>query len=190
MANRFGSRSDRHPRSRPVAGLRGSGTPRPLRPWLGWAAAAAAVLLVAFIAGRAGSDVELASPTPTPTVIGPVAVVFGAALDPDTGEVIQPRTRFAPGDPLAYSASLPAAPGVATMLLEVVRLEAAGEATVQAPTETEIDAASRVIAFSVQAGDLLAIWGAGDYELRMYVGPGTAPDAVGRFTLVAAAEAS
>lgn len=190
MANWFGSRSDRQARSRPVAGLRGSGSPRPIRPWLGWAAAAAAVLAVAFIAGRAGSDVELASPTPTPSVIGPVAVVFGTGLDPDTGEAIEPQTRFGPGDPLAYSATLPAAPGVSTMLLEVVRLEAAGVATVQAPTETEIDATSRVIAFSVQAGDLLAIWGAGDYELRMYVGPEAAPDAVGRFTLAPPSDGS
>lgn len=169
----------------------GSSAPaRGARIWLGWLAAAAALLIIAFIAGRAGSDVELATPTAVPSASAPVPIVFGAALDEITGVAVRPTGVFRAGDPLAYSARLPAAAGVSKMLLEVVRLEADGFTTAQAPREVGIDATSRVIAFSVFASDLLAAWGPGNYEMRMYLGTGADPTAVGRFTLAEAPEGS
>jgi hypothetical protein len=143
-------------------------------------------LIIAFIAGRAGSDVELPSPTPVPSPDAPVVIVFGAALDEVSGVAVSPTTIFRAGDPLAYSASLPAAAGVSSMLLEVVRMEAGGFTTVQAPRQVDIDATSRVISFSVVASDLLAAWGPGDYEMRMFLGTRSDPSAVGRFTLAEA----
>lgn len=163
---------------------RSSAPPRGARVWLGWLAAGASVLAIAFIAGRAGSDVELVSPTPSPSTAEPVAIVFGAALDEVSGLAVRPTTIFRTGDPLAYSARLSAAAGVDSMLLEVVRLDPSGPpATAQAPRRVGIDATSRVIAFSVFASDLLAAWGPGTYEMRMYLDSGTDPTAVGRFTL-------
>ena len=188
MANRLrppriGLRPDRRRQARPMALPRSSAPPPRTRLWLGWLAAGAGVLAIAFIAGRAGSDVDLPSPTPSPSGVVPVTIVFGAALDDLSGEAVSLTSIFGAGDPFAYSARLQAAAGVDSMLLEVVRLEGGGEATAQAPREVGIDRASRIIAFSVLASDLIAAWGPGDYEMRMYLGPGTVPTAVGRFTL-------
>lgn len=191
MANRLrpprlGLRPDRRPQARPMAMPRSSAPPRGARVWLGWLAAGTAILTIAFIAGRAGSDVELVSPTPSPSTAEPVAIVFGSALDEVSGVAVSPTTIFRAGDPFAYSARLPAAAGTNSMLLEVVRLEADGQTTAQAQREVGIDATSRVIAFSVFASDLLAAWGPGNYEMRMYLEPGTDPTALGRFTLAEA----
>ncbi len=177
---------DRRRQARPMAMPRSSAPPRGARVWLGWLAATSGVLIIAFIAGRAGSDVELPSPTPVPSAASPAVIVFGAALDESTGIAVRHTSIFRTGDPLAYSVSLPAAAGVSSMLLEVVRVEAGGFTTAQAPRRVGIDATSRVISFSVFASDLLAAWGPGDYEMRMYLGEGPDPSAVGRFTLAEA----
>ena len=188
MANRLrppriGLRPDRRRQARPMALPRSSAPPPRTRLWLGWLAAGAGVLAIAFIAGRAGSEVDLPSPTPSPSDVVPVTIVFGAALDDLSGEAVSLTSIFGAGDPFAYSARLQAAAGVDSMLLEVVRLEGGGEATAQTPREVGIDPTSRIIAFSVLASDLIAAWGPGDYEMRMYLAPGTVPTAVGRFTL-------
>ena len=187
---RIGLRPDRRRQARPMALPRSSAPPPRTRLWLGWLAAGAGVLAIAFIAGRAGSDVDLPSPTPSPSGVVPVTIVFGAALDDLSGEAVSLTSIFGAGDPFAYSARLQAAAGVDSMLLEVVRLEGGGEATAQAPREVGIDPTSRIIAFSVLASDLIAAWGPGDYEMRMYLGPGTDPTAVGRFTLGVAPSSS
>jgi hypothetical protein len=162
------------------------------RLWLGWAAAAVGVILVAFIIGRAGSESGVPSPTPSPSAAGPLDIAFGTALDPATGEAIEPTERFRAGDTIAYSLRLPAAPGVGTILVEIVRVGAEGETVVQEPAEQGIVATSPVIGFTfaVPTGELLDTWGAGDYAMRIYLPGGANPIAAGRFTLVETPAAS
>jgi len=153
------------------------------RTWLGWAAAAAGVAVVAFFVGRAGSEVGTATPSPSPTA-APLTVTFGTALDAVSGEAIHPTSRFRAGDEFAYSVRLGAAPGVAKILVEIIRLEGGTETVAQRPSEQGIVTTSRVIAFKVHAADLLHAWGPGSYSMRMYLSAAGAPFATGSFTLV------
>jgi hypothetical protein len=154
---------------------------------LGWAAAALGVAVVAFLVGRAGSEAGLPSPNPLPSATGPLPIAFGTALDPASGEAIQPTNRFRAGDPFAYSVRMAAAPGVDTILVEIIRLNDDGTETIAQPLadgEQGIVATSPVFAFKVQTSSLLDAWGPGVYAMRMYL-PGEAdPIAAGRFTLV------
>lgn len=189
--SRFGFGGPRRLQASPmVAGRRRGPGPR-ARTWLGWGAAAAGVALVAFFVGRGGPEVGVASPSPSPTA-PPLSVAFGTALDPVSGEAINPTERFRAGDPIAYSVRLAAAPGVDTILVEIARLEGDGETVVQQPSTQGIVANSSLIAFkfAVTTGDLLTAWGAGDYALRMYFPDGARPFATGRFTLVETPAAS
>jgi hypothetical protein len=144
---------------------------------------------MAFIVGRAGSEVGLPSPTPSPSLPAPLPISFGTALDPVTGLATQLTDRFRAGDTVAYSVQLPAAPGVDTIDVEIVRLEGDVETVVQRPDDQGIDPTSRVIAFHPLAADLLAAWGPGSYEMRIYLAV-PSPLAVGRFTLVETPTAS
>ena len=155
------------------------------RAWLGWLAVAASITVVAFIAGRVGLELDLPSPSPSPSEAAPLPIAFGTALDAASGEATQLTQRFRAGDRIAYSVRLDAAPGVDTILVEIVRLEGEAETVVQAPAEQGIVATSRVIAFTfaVQTGELLAAWGPGSYAMKIYLGAAD-PVAVGRFTLV------
>ena len=164
----------------------GPRTPSPrAQTWLGWAAAALGVGVVAFLVGRAGSDAELPQTSPSPSLAAPLSIAYGTALDPVSGEAVQPTDRFRDGDPFAYSVRLPAAPGVDTILVEIIRLNADGTETVaQRPSEQGIVGSSAVFAFEVRTTDLLLAWGPGTYAMRIYL-PGAAdPLATGRFTLV------
>lgn len=153
------------------------------RVWLGWAAAAGGIAVVAFIIGRAGAEAGLPSPTPLPSNPGPLPIAFGTALDPVTGEATSLTERFRAGDPFAYSVRLDAAPGVDSILVEIVRFEDGTEVVAQQPSAQGIVPTSRVVAFRVETSDLLTAWGAGSYAMRVYLG-GAEPVAVGRFTLV------
>jgi hypothetical protein len=168
-----------------MAAQRRGGPGPQARTWLGWAAAALGVGVVAFFVGRAGSEAGLPSPTPSPRAARPLPITYGAALDPVSGEAIQPTDRFRHGDPFTYSVRMPAALGVDTILVEIIRLNDDGTETVaQRPSEQRIVATSRVFAFEVRTTDLLSAWGPGTYAMRIYL-PGAAdPFAAGRFTLV------
>jgi hypothetical protein len=169
-----------------AAERRGGPGPR-ARTWLGWAAAALGVAVVAFLVGRAGSEAGLPSPTPSPSVAGPLPVTFGTALDPASGEAIQPINRFRDGDPFAYSVRMLAAPGVGTIQVEIIRLNDDGTETIAQPLadgEQGIIATSPVFAFKVQTRTLLDAWGPGVYAMRIYLPNGADPIATGRFTLV------
>lgn len=181
--SRFGFRSGRRLQARPMAAERRPGPGPRARTWLGWAAAAASVAVVAFLVGRAGSDAGIPSPTPSPSV-APLSISFGTALDPVSGEAIQPADRFRAGEEFAYSVRLAAAPGVPKILVEIVRLDGATETVVQVPSEQGIVANSPLVAFQVHATDLLNAWGGGSYAMRIYLPGATDPIATGRFTLV------
>jgi len=196
MANRMraarfglgrGRRSQARPsQARPMAAERRRGPGPRARTWLGWAAAAVGVVVVAFLVGRAGSEAGLPSPRPSPSAAGPLAITFGTALDPASGEATHPTERFRAGDPIAYSVRLPAATGVATILVEIARLEGTQETVVQEPSTQGIDASSKVIGFTfaVPTSEVLNAWGPGDYVMRIYLPGGIDPIATGRFTLV------
>jgi hypothetical protein len=166
-----------------AAGRRGP-SPR-AQTWLGWAAAALGVAVVAFLVGRAGSDAELPPTSPSPSARGPLTITYGTALDSVSGEALQATDRFRDGDLFAYSVRMPEAPGVDTILVEIIRLNADGSETVaQRPSKQGIVASSPVFAFEVPATKLLRAWGPGTYAMRIYL-PGAAdPLAQGRFTLV------
>jgi hypothetical protein len=189
--SRIGFGGARHLQARPLVAGRGPGPGPGARTWLGWGAAAASVALVAFFVGRGGSEVGVASPTPSPTA-PPLSVAFGTALDPVSGEAVNPTNRFRAGDPIAYSVRLAAALGVDTILVEIVRLEGDGETVVQRPSTQGIVATSRIIAFTfaVPTSDLLTAWGPGDYAMRISLPGASNPFATGRFTLVATPAAS
>ena len=184
--SRFGRRRGRSSQARPMAAEQRQGPGPRARTWLGWVAAAFGVAVVAFLVGRAGSESGLPTPTPSPSAAGPVTIEYGTALDPASGEAVEPTQRFRAGDRIAYSVRLPAPPGVDTILVEIARLEADGETVVQPPAEQGIVATSPVFGFSfgVPTSELLDAWGPGEYAMRIYL-PGTAaPIAAGRFTLV------
>jgi hypothetical protein len=80
---------------------------------------------------------------------------------------------------------MPAAPGVDTILVEIIRLNEDGSETVaQRPSEQKIVATSAVFAFAVSTTDLLRAWGPGAYAMRIYRGGAAEPFAAGRFTLI------
>jgi hypothetical protein len=185
IGSRFGRRRGRPSQARPMAAERRGGPGPRARTWLGWAAAALGVGVVAFVIGRAGSEAGLPSPDPSPSAVDLLPITYGAALDPVSGEAIQPTDRFRDGDLFAYSVRMPAPPGVDTILVEIIRLnDDATETVAQTPSEQGIVATSTVFAFEVQASTLLDAWGPGTYAMRIYLPGGSDPFAAGRFTLV------
>jgi hypothetical protein len=184
--SRFGARRAGTTQARPLTpGQRRGPGPR-TRTFLSWAAAALGVAAVAFLVGRAGSDARLPSPTPSQSAPAPLAISFGTALDPATGEATNLTDRFRAEDRIAYSVRGTAAPGVDTILVEILRLDAGGPTVVQMPSTQRIVPSATLIAFQfgVPVGDLLTGWGPGDYTMRIYVPGATDPFATGRFTLV------
>ena len=181
--SRFGFGGGRRAQARPMAAERRAGPGPRARTWLGWVAAAAGVAVVAFFVGRAGTEVGVASPTPSPSA-APLTITFGTALDPISGEAIQPTDRFRAGDEFAYSVRLAAAPGVDTIQVEIIRFEGATEMVAQVPSDQGIVSTSPLIAFQVRTTDLLSAWGPGSYDMRIYVAGASAPIATGRFILV------
>ncbi len=187
--SRFGFGGGGRSQARPLAGQRRSGPGPRARAWLGWGAAGAAVAIVAFFVGRAGSEVQVATPTPSPSSAA-LTITFGTALNPASGEAVQPADRFRAGDEFAYSVRLAAAPGVGKILVEIIRLDGASETVVQVPSQQGIVATSPVFAFKVHTSTLLAAWGPGSYAMRIYFPGGSHPFATGRFTLVETPTAS
>jgi hypothetical protein len=151
---------------------------------LSWAVAALLLVALAFIVGRPGAEGGILSGTPSPTATPPLSIIFGSGLDPETNVAVNPTQRFRPGDPFAYSVTLAAAPGTDTILVEVARVVAGVRTVVQEPSVQGILPEARTFAFEVQTDDLLAAWGAGDYEMRIFIDPAESAIAVGSFTLV------
>jgi len=118
----------------------------------------------------------------------PLAIVFGTGLNPDTNVAVNPTQRFRPGDPFAYSVTLPSPPAVERVLVEITRFGTDGAEVVQAAAAQGILPQPRTFAFQVRTDDLLAAWGAGDFEMRIFLAAGEEPVAVGRFTLLDAPE--
>ena len=161
----------------------GSAAPQ-TRTILSWAAAVLLLVALAFIVGRPSTETGVLSGTPSPSSPAPLPIVFGTGLDAATNVAIAPTDRFLPGDPFAYSVTLPAAPGTDTILVEVTRVVAGVPTVVQEPSVQKILPEAPTFAFQVLTDDLLAAWGPGDYEMRIFFAAGEPPFAAGTFTLV------
>lgn len=188
---RFGFGGPRRVQARPLVAGTERRRWRPPRSgaWLGWLATAGAVAVVAFLVGRAGSEVGIASPTPSPSAV-PLTVIFGTELDKVTGEAANPTSRFRAGDTVAYSVRLEAPTIADQIFVEILRLEAGTGTVVQKPSRQGIITGSPLIAFTVPATRLLDAWGPGDYAMRMYLPGALTPFAAGGFTLVETPAAS
>jgi hypothetical protein len=151
----------------------------------GWVAAGALLVALAFVVGGPAAEQGMLGGTPTPSVPSPLPIRFGQTLDPDTNRAIHRTRRFRSGDRFAYSVTLARGPGTADILVEISRLEDGRRRVVQPKSVQHILPEVRTFAFAVQADDLLAAWGAGSYEMRIFMGGGPVPLAVGRFVLIA-----
>lgn len=166
-------------------------TPEQLR-WIGWIAAVvliAGIALVVRVLGGNGDGTAI-DPEATPSASArPGVIAFGTALDPATGTVLADAatSTFVPGQTFAYAldpeVSLPAA-----IYVEVERTAGGAQEVVQpaAPDgEQALAAGSTTIAFDVGVDALFSAFGAGTYEMTIYLDPTEAPIGVGTFTLSA-----
>jgi hypothetical protein len=152
---------------------------------IGWAAAVAVLVVLAFVVGGPAAEQGLLGGTPAPSAAPPLTIRFGQGLDPQTNRATPRTRRFRSGDPFAYSVTLAQRPGTRDILVEVTRLDGGRRVVVQEPSLQHIQPQARTFAFQVETDDLLEAWGAGDYEMRIFLGPGSDPIAIGRFTLIA-----
>ena len=165
-------------------------SPRALRIG-GWIVAILLIAGIAVVVGLLGGDAESpdvgASPSGSAAATSGTAIAFGNALDPATGEVAEnARTdRFATGDTFVYS--VPPEAGTSPPEAVYVEVRRTGGGTVeiaQAPAQAQPLPNPDVIAFTVPADDLLAVFGPGDYLMLIYDDPDAEPIAEGTFVLV------
>ena len=153
---------------------------------MGWLAAAALLVALAFVVGGPAAEQGLlgsrSSPTPSPPAALPIR--FGQALDPDSHRAVRPVRGHRAGQTFAYSVTLTQPPMGSTIFVEVERISGTPH-VVQERSIQHITAGRRTFAFTVPTDDLLAAWGDGRFEMRIYLGRQSAPIAIGRFRLVA-----
>jgi hypothetical protein len=152
----------------------------------GWVAAALLIFLIAIVFRILGGNGDGTAVAPSPSAsTGPgiPAIDFGTALDPATGQVAaDARTeRFADGDTFVYSVA-PAGVIPAAVYVEVRRVGTAEPE--QPPVDAQPLPNPDVIAFTVPAADLLAVFGAGEYLMLIYSDLQGDPIAQGTFELV------
>jgi hypothetical protein len=155
----------------------------------GWLVAIVIVLGVAaavrFLGGNGDGDEVATSPSASTISLAPIA--FGTALDDRRAVAAgSETTTFSRGQSFAYS--VPDAAPASIVYVEVVRIGGGPEETVQAPVEGQpIPDAAGPIAFIVPEVDaLFEAFGAGRYEMAIYLDPAGEPIAAGSFELVEA----
>ncbi|MCA1571578.1 MAG: hypothetical protein LC798_14910 [Chloroflexi bacterium] len=159
--------------------------------WIGgWLAAALLVLAIAVVFRVLGGNGDGTVVAPSPSGSGTpsaTAITFGTALDTATGEVAADArgNRFDDGDTFAYSVP-PAGTVPPTVYVEVLTAGAESVETLQEPVGRQPLSNPDVIAFTVPAADLLAVFGPGEYLMRIYADPEGDPIAEGKFELVGA----
>jgi len=151
----------------------------------GWIAAALLIggIALAFRLLGGNGDGTVVDPSPSgSTASAATTITFGTALDPGTGQVAADARseRFADGDLLVYS--VPPSGTVPPAVYVEVRRTGAAEPE-QAPVEAQTLPNPAVIAFSVPAADLLAVFGPGTYLMLVYADPAGDPIAEGSFEL-------
>ena len=153
----------------------------------GWVAALLLVLGIAVVIGVLGGEGTPTGATPSgssPPVDG-MAITFGTAIDPATGQVAQAARvdRFMAGDTFAYSVA-PTGTVPDAVYVEVRRTGGAADETIQEPAEAQVLPDPDTIAFTVPTDVLLAVFGPGSYLMLIYADPAGEPIAEGPFELV------
>jgi hypothetical protein len=149
-----------------------------------------ALLLVLGIAGAVrllgeSSDAGNPSSSGAATAGGsPLQIEFGTTLTPERLVPVEARAAsFTRGDTFAYA--VPEADPAAAIYVEVRRVDGGPVALVQEPVEEQaIPDGPALIGFTVPAENLLDAWGAGAYEMRIFLAPDGPVLAQGRFVLV------
>lgn len=153
---------------------------------LGWVAAGIVLLALAFVIGGPAAEQGVLGGTPSPSQpTAPLVIQFGTGLDPETNRAVNRTRRFRSSDPFAYSVTLASRANTADIFVEVTRLEDGDRIVVQERALQHILPELRTFAFQVRTEDLLAAWGAGSYEMRIFLDGGKEPLAIGEFTLIA-----
>ena len=155
----------------------------------GWVAAAVLIggIALAFRILGGNGDGTVVDPTPSgSTGSSAQTVTFGTALDATTGEVAADARseRFVEGDTFVYSVA-PSAAVPDAIYVEVRRTDGGAAETLQEPVDPQPLPNPEVIAFSVPAADLLAVFGPGEYLMLIYADPEGDPIAEGTFELIA-----
>jgi len=153
----------------------------------GWLAALLLVLGIAAAVRLLGGNGDGAAilPSPSSAAGGPLhPIVFGTALDAQRLVPADAVTsRFAREDTFAYA--VPGAEPASSVYVEVRRVAGGPAEVVQQPVEAQqIPDGPANIGFSVPAANLLAVFGPGSFEMRIYLDPESAPIAEGTFELV------
>ena len=156
-------------------------------PLVGWLAAGALLVALAFVVGGPAAEQGLlgSQSSRTPSASAALPIRFGLALDPDTNRAVRPVRAHRAGQTFAYSVTLTQPPIGSSIFVEVERISGTPR-VVQKRSIQHITAGRRTFAFTVPTDDLLAAWGGGRFEMRIYLGQQSAPIAIGRFRLVAA----
>ncbi|MGH2380755.1 MAG: hypothetical protein ACRDG7_05990 [Candidatus Limnocylindria bacterium] len=157
----------------------------------GWIAAALLIIGIAIVVRILGGNGDGAAIAPSPSGSGTTSaasIAFGTALDPSSGEVATDARsdRFADGDIFVYSVP-PAGTVPSAVYVEIETAGTEPAETLQAPVDAQTLPNPEVIAFSVPAADLLAVFGPGQFLMRIYADPAGDPIAEGPFELVGAA---
>ncbi|MGH2416787.1 MAG: hypothetical protein ACRDFY_00500 [Candidatus Limnocylindria bacterium] len=165
-------------------------SPRALRIG-GWIVAfllIAGIAVVIGLLGGDGADVAL-QPSASAGTPATASISFGTALDALSGEVAaDARTdRFAAGDSFNYSVT-PSDEVPAEVFVEVRRTGGGAVEIAQEPVDGQRLPNPAVIAFTVPADDLLAVFGPGEYLMLIYTDPEQEPLAEGTFHLVGPTE--
>jgi hypothetical protein len=159
-------------------------SPRSLR-LAGWLVAVVLVLGIAaavrFLGGN--GDGAAVATSPSPSGAAPAPITFGTALDDLRAVVAGSETsEFTRGQTFAYA--VPDAAPASVVYVEVARIDGAEE-TVQAPVEGQpVPNAPGPIGFTVPADNLIDAFGAGRFEMTIYLDPAGSPIAAGTFELV------
>lgn len=155
----------------------------------GWLVALLLVIGVAIVVRLVGGGGEGApgAGAPSASAAGGAGaqIEFGTSIDESTGEVAADARsdRFAAGDTFAYS--VPLADDVPDpVYVAVERLGGGPAGVVQEPVDPQPLPDPRAIAFTVPTDDLLAVFGPGEYVMRIHVDPAAEPIAEGQFVLV------
>jgi hypothetical protein len=153
----------------------------------GWLAALLLVLGIAAAVRLLGGngDGSAILPSPSSATGGPLhPIVFGTALDDERLVPADAVTsRFVGEDTFAYA--VPDAAPASTVYVEVRRVAGGPAEVVQAPVDPQdIPGAPAHIGFTVPAANLLAAFGPGAFEMRIFLDSASGPIAAGTFELV------
>jgi hypothetical protein len=162
-------------------------SPRALRIG-GWVIAFLLIAAIAVVVGLLGGDADSGPLGASPSASGgavEASIAFGTARIAGDGEVdpASRTDRFAAGDSFNYSVS-PSIPPPVSVYVEVRRTGGGAVEVAQAPVDPQPLPNPAVIAFTVPADDLLAVFGPGEYLMLIYADPEAEPLAEGTFHLV------